>query len=60
MDRFEYVMGLVSIIVGLGLTHILQGIGEIIDRKSARERPLRLSLAHAIWLFYLFQWMLLF
>jgi len=60
MDRFEYVMGLVSIVVGLGLTHILQGIGEIIDRQSARKRPLRLSLAHAIWLVYLFEWMVLF
>lgn len=60
MNRFEYVMGLVSIIVGLGLTHLLQGIGEIIDRKSGGARPLKLSLAHAIWLAYLFQWMALF
>ena len=46
LDRFEYVMVLVSIIIGLGLTHLLQGIGGIIDRRSGHGQPIRMSLAH--------------
>ena len=38
MDQFEYVMVLVSIIVGLGIAHILLGIGSIIDRLAAPGR----------------------
>lgn len=60
MDRFEYVMVLISIIVGLGVAHVLLGVGGIIDRRSARDHPLELSFAHAIWLTYVFVWMLQF
>jgi hypothetical protein len=49
MDQFEYVMVLVSIIVGLGITHILLGVGGIIDRLSRKEERFELSLAHASW-----------
>jgi hypothetical protein len=37
MDQFEYVMVLVSIIIGLGIAHTLLGIGGIIDRLSRKE-----------------------
>jgi len=43
MGQFEYVMVLVSIIVGLGITHILMGIGAIIDRQSRKDGRLELS-----------------
>ncbi len=37
MDQFEYVMVLVSIVVGLGIAHILLGISGIIDRRSRKS-----------------------
>lgn len=60
MDQFEYIMVLVSIVIGLGITHILFGIGGIIDRLSGRGEKLELSLAHASWLGMIFMWMVLF
>lgn len=51
MDQFEYVMVLVSIIVGLGIAHILLGCGGIIDRLSRSDDRLEFSFAHAAWLF---------
>ena len=44
MDQFEYVMVLVSIIIGLGIAHVLFGIGGIIDRLASKRRRLELSL----------------
>lgn len=60
MDQFEYVMVLVSIIIGLGIAHILLGIAGIIDRQSRKEDRLELSLAHASWLGYCFAWLVMF
>jgi len=60
MDRFEYVMVLISIILGLGIAHVLLGVGGIIDRRVDRRSPLGLSLAHAVWLVHTFVWMVLF
>ena len=60
MDQFEYVMVLVSIIVGLGITHILVGIGGIIDRLSRKDDRLELSLAYASWLGSCFAWLVMF
>lgn len=60
MDQFEYVMVLISIIVGLGIAHILLGIGGIIDRLSRKNDRLELSLAHAAWLGFCFMWLVMF
>ncbi len=60
MDQFEYVMVLISIIIGLGIAHILLGIGGIIDRLVGKAEPLELSLAHATWLGAVFGWLVLF
>ena len=60
MSQFEYVMVLVSIIVGLGIAHMLLGIGGIIDRLTRGRDPLELSLAHAAWLASCFGWLILF
>ena len=60
MDQFEYVMVLVSIIVGLGVAHILLGVGGIIDRLSRRDDHLELSFAHAAWLANIFMWLVMF
>jgi hypothetical protein len=49
MDMFEYVMVLVSIIVGLAMTHLLQGLVEI------AQRPKRMKIAsiHLVWVIYM-------
>lgn len=60
MNQFEYIMVLVSIIIGLGIAHILLGVGGIIDRVAGEGERLRLSLAHAAWLGMVFLWMILF
>jgi hypothetical protein len=60
MDQFEYVMVLVSIIIGLGIAHILLGISGIIDRLSRKDDRLELSLAHASWLGFCFIWLAMF
>ena len=55
MDRFEYVMVLISIIVGLAIAHMLLGVGGLIDRKAGGPK-LRLGWTHPIWLGYTFIW----
>jgi hypothetical protein len=45
---FEYVMVMVSIIVGLATAHLLQGLVEI----AQRPRPMRLASIHLVWVAY--------
>jgi len=59
-DQFAHVMVLTSIIIGLGITHILVGVGSAIERVSGVGSRLRLSWAHAGWLGYVFVWMVFF
>ena len=59
-DQFQHVMVLTSIIIGLGITHLLLGFSAAIDRMSGQREPLRLSWAFAAWLAYLFLWMVQF
>jgi len=60
LDQFEHVMVLVSIIVGLGITHILLGVAGIVDRLSSGREPLRLSVAYFAWLAHVFVWLVQF
>lgn len=60
MNHFEYVMVLISIIIGLGIAHILLGLGGIVDRLTGRGDRLRPSVAHAAWLAHTFLWLVLF
>jgi len=48
MDFFEYVMVLASIVVGLGLTHLLQGILDLIQE---RTKPYWVHLVWVAWAF---------
>ena len=59
MNRFEYVMVLISIIVGLGITNVLLGVGAIIDRR-ADGPALRIGRSHPVWLAFVFVWMVQF
>lgn len=60
MNHFEYVMGLVSIIIGLGIAHILLGIGGVVNRLTGRGERLRISVAHGARLTHTFFWLVLF
>lgn len=60
MDQFEYVMVLVSIIVGLGIAHLLLGLSGIVDRLAAPTNPLRGHVAYFAWHAATFVWLLLF
>ncbi len=53
-------MVLTSIIIGLGITHILVGIASIIERLTGHGAGLRLSWAHGGWLSFVFLWMVTF
>ena len=50
-------MVLISIIVGLGIAHVLLGVGGLIDRRSSSGPKLRLSLTHGAWLAFTFAWL---
>ena len=54
MTAFEYVMVLVSIIVGLGLTHILGAFGAGVHRIRGQGAPLRVDATFIAWVAYVF------
>lgn len=60
MDQFEYVMVLVSIIIGLGIAHQLLGLAGIVDRIAGGSHPLALGVAYFSWLGVVFSWTVLF
>ena len=45
MSPFEYLAVLVSLILGLGIAHILTGVGRAIHRR----REIRTDLVHGLW-----------
>ena len=59
-DQFQHVMVLASILIGLGITSILLGVGSAIERITGHGERLQLSWAHGVWLFSLFVWMVSF
>lgn len=60
MNEFEYVMVLVSIIVGLGIAHQLLGLAGLVDRVAGGGDPIAPSLAYFSWLTAVFTWTVLF
>jgi hypothetical protein len=60
MDSFEYVMVLVSIVVGLGIAHILSSIGSAIHRIRGHGEHIRLELTYLCWVGSMFVWLLTF
>jgi hypothetical protein len=50
MDMFNYVMVLASVIIGLGITHLLQGVGRIVEH----PRRERLYWVHLLWVAAIF------
>jgi hypothetical protein len=60
MSQFEYAMVLVSIIVGLGITHILSALGTAVQRLQGYGPGIRLELAYLSWVGYVFGWLVSF
>lgn len=60
MGTFEYSMVLVSIVVGLGITHILSSLGSAVHRIRGHGRPLRLDLNYLVWIAFMFCWLVQF
>lgn len=60
MEPFEYVMVLVSIIVGLAITHILAAFGRAVQRLRGHGRPIRLEPVYLLWVGFQFIWLVSF
>lgn len=60
MEPFEYVMVLVSIIVGLAITHILAAFGRAVRRLRGHGPPIRIEATYLLWVGFLFTWLLSF
>ncbi len=50
MGYFEYVMVLISIIIGLALTHILTALGSAVHRLRGHGPPIKLDAIYLIWI----------
>lgn len=50
MDPFSYLSVLISIVLALGMTQVLAGVGEMLQARSHR----RIYWVHAVWVFNLF------
>jgi hypothetical protein len=50
MGYFEYVMVLISIIIGLALTHILTALGKAVHRLRGHGPPIKLDAIFLIWI----------
>lgn len=60
MSTFEYAMVLISIIVGLGVTHTLSSIANAVPRMRGHGPPIRLELTYLTWVAVLFVWVVTF
>ena len=60
MDSFEYIMVLVSIVVGLGITHILSAVGSAIRRIRGHGAHIRLDPVYLCWVGTMFIWLVTF
>jgi hypothetical protein len=60
MGYFEYVMVLISIIVGLGLTHVLGALGAAVHRLRGHGLPIRLDATYLLWVGTVLTWLVSF
>lgn len=56
MTEFEYIAVLISIVVGLGITHLLGGVGRLIGRPGSAKA----YWIHLLWVFFLFLFLIQF
>ena len=60
MSTFEYVMVLVSIVIGLALTHVLTAIAAGVHRLRGHGAPLTLDPVYLLWVGYVTIWLVSF
>ena len=60
MGTFEYAMVLVSIIIGLALTHVLSALGAAVHRLRGHGDPIRLESVYLLWVGYVLIWLVSF
>lgn len=52
LEQFEYVMALISVVVGLALTHVLSAFGAAIHRIRGHGAPIKLELVYSLWMLW--------
>lgn len=60
MGAFEYVMVLVSIVIGLGLAHILTALGGAVHRLRGHGAPITLEPTYLLWVGFVLTWLISF
>ncbi|MEJ2548803.1 MAG: hypothetical protein P8125_13500 [Gemmatimonadota bacterium] len=60
MGAFEYVMVLVSIVIGLAITHLLNALAAGVHRLRGHGEPLRLEAVYLLWVGFLLIWLVSF
>ena len=60
VSPFEYVMVLVSIVIGLAITHILTAISAGVHRLRGHGEPLKLDAVYLLWVGYVLMWLVSF
>ncbi len=60
MSAFEYAMVLISIIVGLAITHILAALGSAVHRLRGAGPPVHLEITYLSWVGFVFVWLVSF
>lgn len=56
-DQFQHVMVLISIIIGLAITHLLSGVVDAVDRANDEDQPEVFSPLVILWGSTVFLWM---
>lgn len=57
-DQFQHVMVLISIIIGLAITHLLSGVVDAVDRANDEDAPEIASALGMLWAATAFLWMI--
>lgn len=60
MSSFEYVMVLVSIVVGLALTHVLTALATAVHRLRGHGPPIRMDPVYLPWVGFVLTWLVSF
>ena len=56
MTSYEYISILLSIIIGVGITHLLIGLGRLVNK----PKTLKIYWIHIVWTFFIFHYMITF
>jgi hypothetical protein len=60
MSPFEYAMVLISIVIGLGITHILSSLASAVHPLQGDRPPVHLEITYLSWVGFIFVWLVTF